>query len=128
MTSPILVVAAVIREGRRVFLAQRADNLLWEFPGGKVRAGEDARAALRREIQEELGLEIEVGEPLEVATVLHPRHLTLIFFAARIVAGEPQRLDCADFRWVGGGGDGQSAARRRRQDHERKTSSGVLSV
>ena len=97
---PLLVVAAVIREGRRVFLAQRADNSLWEFPGGKVRPGEDARVALRREIREELGLEIEVGEPLEVASVLHPRYLVLIFFAARILSGEPQRLDCADFRWI----------------------------
>lgn len=95
-----LVTAAVIRDGDRFFLAQRLDNGLWEFPGGKMRPGEDARAALQREIREELGLEIRVREPLEVFTLQEPRHLVIIFFAADILHGSPRCIDCRDFSWV----------------------------
>ena len=60
------VVAAVIRKGDKVLIdKRRADGLLgglWEFPGGKVEAGEALPAALVREIKEELGVGFEVGE------------------------------------------------------------------
>jgi 8-oxo-dGTP diphosphatase len=69
-----LVVAALIRKGGAVLMSQRrADQpmpLLWEFPGGKVEAGEDPVHALEREIREELGCEIRVGQIEEV--VFHP--------------------------------------------------------
>ena len=68
------VVAAVIRdESGRIFLAKRPDHKhqggLWEFPGGKVDAGEDARTALERELHEELGIEVIQAHPL--ITVRH---------------------------------------------------------
>ena len=60
------VVAAVIRQGTQVFAAKRkaggASGLKWEFPGGKVETGETAVKALKREILEELDIEIEVNE------------------------------------------------------------------
>src|ERR1044071_3471041 len=62
----IRVVAAVISKGDKYLITQRRETavcpLLWEFPGGRVEAGEDDRAALRREIKERLEADIEVGE------------------------------------------------------------------
>ncbi|MGE5551030.1 MAG: site-specific DNA-methyltransferase [Bacteroidota bacterium] len=97
---PTIVTAAIIRRANLYLMTQRADNHLWEFPGGKLEPGEDTRDGLRREIREELGLEIEVDQPLEVVTLARPRALVLIFFAARIAAGEPRLIEGADLRWV----------------------------
>ena len=89
----------------RVLITQRPRGghlaLYWEFPGGKVRRGEDAPAALRRELREELGIEIEVGS-LILATehAYADRAVRLLFFAARHVAGDPRALEVEQFRWV----------------------------
>ena len=61
----VRVVAAVIRDGDKIFATQRGYGDLkggWEFPGGKIEEGETPQAALKREIMEELDTEIEVGE------------------------------------------------------------------
>jgi A/G-specific adenine glycosylase len=75
---------------------------LWEFPGGKLEADDaDLQACLRREIQEELGIEIAVGS--QIATVQHAYthfRITLVAFHSRHVSGEPQALGCAAWRWV----------------------------
>jgi 8-oxo-dGTP diphosphatase len=63
-----VAVAVVTRDDGRVLLARRADHLhqggLWEFPGGKLEPGETLHAALRRELEEELGIEVRASEPL----------------------------------------------------------------
>ena len=104
------VAAGVIWQGAPyespLLIAQRAqDGMLgglWEFPGGKLEASDvDLPACLRREIDEELGFSIQVGEPL--ITVEHAFthfRITLHAFHARYAAGEPQAIDCADWRWV----------------------------
>ncbi|MCK6624857.1 MAG: A/G-specific adenine glycosylase [Anaerolineae bacterium] len=99
------VVAAVLRENGRVLIAQRPPEGmlggLWEFPGGKVEAGETLAGALQREIREELGLEIAVDEP--IVTVKHSYthfKITLHALACRLLAGQPQALGVADWRWV----------------------------
>jgi A/G-specific adenine glycosylase len=99
------VAAAVIREGKQILIAQRPPGGmlggLWEFPGGKQEAGETLPECLRREIQEELGIEIEVGELL--VTVKHSYthfKITLHAFECRRLEGEPQTLGVADWRWV----------------------------
>lgn len=71
------VVAGLIRDPRgRILLARRTEGRdlagLWEFPGGKVEAGENAEAALARELREELGIEAEVGEPLVAVPQRYP--------------------------------------------------------
>lgn len=89
----------------RVLIAQRpAEGLLgglWEFPGGKRESGETIEQALIRELQEELGITVQVGNLL--TTVDHAfTHfkITLFAFDCQIVSGDPQAIGCADWRWV----------------------------
>ncbi len=109
-TPHVDVVAGVIWQGdahqSALLLAQRpADGLLgglWEYPGGKVEAQDaDQPAALRREINEELAVAIDVGP--KVAAVDHAFthfRMTLHAYHARWLGPEPQRLGVADWRWV----------------------------
>ncbi len=74
---------------------------LWEFPGGKVEAGESIEACIQREIQEELAISIEVGEHL--ITVDHAYshfRVSLNVHQCRYISGEPQPLECDEIRWV----------------------------
>ena len=74
---------------------------MWEFPGGKVEAGESFEGALRREIREELGIEIRVLD--EFFTVEHEyptKSVRLHFFNCTIGEGEAEALGVADMRWV----------------------------
>lgn len=100
------VTAAVIRDGSgQVLMAQRPlESMLgglWEFPGGKRLAGEELRDCLRREIEEELGVEIEVGELLcAVDHTFTHFHMTLYAFDCRLAGGALRCLGCLDLRWV----------------------------
>jgi len=104
----ITVVAAVIeREDRRLLIGQRRRNdtspLKWEFPGGKVQAGETAEAALARELREELGATLE--QAVEVGRARHqyanrPEELEIRFFAAKIAAGEFAPRAFEQIAWV----------------------------
>ncbi|HMQ55220.1 MAG TPA: A/G-specific adenine glycosylase [Anaerolineae bacterium] len=99
------VTAAVIRDGNKLLIAQRPPEGmlggLWEFPGGKCEAGETLPACLRREIEEELGVEIEVGPLITVVKHGYTHFkITLHAFECRLVAGHPQALGVADWRWV----------------------------
>jgi 8-oxo-dGTP diphosphatase len=101
------VVAAVIeREDRRLLIGQRRKDdsspLKWEFPGGKVREGEAAEAALARELREELG--VTFTKCVEIGRVRHqyagtPEELEIRFFAAN-VKGEARPLCFEQIAWV----------------------------
>ena len=99
------VVAGLIREGGKVLLTQRKPGrhlgLHWEFPGGKVEAGETDDEALRRELREELGLEVSVGTRcFETRHTYGSREMHLLVYRCRVIAGEPQALDVNAFEWV----------------------------
>lgn len=105
---PVVVSAGVIIEGARVLLSQRKTGThlagAWEFPGGKVEPGEDPRDALARELVEELGIDAEVGDPLEITFHRYAtKSVLLLFFAASRRPGspEPRALDVAAVRWAG---------------------------
>ena len=101
----LLVVAAFIARRGRVLLSQRrADQsfaLLWEFPGGKVEPGEDLATALVREIREELGCKIRVGNLVDL--VFHPYpefDLIMPLYRATIIAGTPHAREVESLAWV----------------------------
>ena len=74
---------------------------LWEFPGGKIEPGETVEDCIRRELQEELAIEVEVGNRLMTInhTYTHFK-VTLNVFHCRHTAGEPQPIECDEVRWV----------------------------
>jgi 8-oxo-dGTP diphosphatase len=99
------VAAAVIERADGTFLlAQRPAGKpyagYWEFPGGKIEADEDARAALARELREELGIEVRDATPW-ITRVYAYTHATvrLHFFKVTAWDGEPQRLEDQDIKW-----------------------------
>ncbi|NMB91008.1 MAG: A/G-specific adenine glycosylase [Chloroflexi bacterium] len=101
----IQVAAAIIQRDGRLLIARRPSNGLlgglWEYPGGKREDGEDFPACLRREILEELGAEVEVGELFGVYKHAYTHFkVTLHAFRCRLVAGEPQALQASQLRWV----------------------------
>jgi 8-oxo-dGTP diphosphatase len=99
------VVAAILLRESRVLICQRTEQqpfpLQWEFPGGKVEAGEDWTSALVRELQEELGIRAEIGP--EVATVQHQYAeglaVELHFFVVKEFSGEIENRIFRRVRW-----------------------------
>ena len=107
-----LVVAGALVDGGRLLLAQRAHPPelagLWELPGGKVEPGETAAAALRRELDEELGITVTVGTRIDPPVPL-AGGLTLIAHRVRLVAGRPRAREHRGLRWVDAAGLGSAA-------------------
>jgi 8-oxo-dGTP diphosphatase len=102
---PLIVTAAVIRNGDSVLITRRPEGKphagMWEFPGGKLDGNESPRDCLRREILEELGLEVAVGDILETAYYRYDWGPVLILaFECRPLAGEIRNLQVAEHRWV----------------------------
>ncbi|MEW5987364.1 MAG: A/G-specific adenine glycosylase [Chloroflexota bacterium] len=100
------VAAGVIRgsDGRLLIARRPLNGLLgglWEFPGGKQRPGESLPETLRREIREELDVEIEVERPLTVIQHAYTHfRISLHAFHARYLSGQPRCLGVADYAWV----------------------------
>lgn len=102
--------ALIVNPSGKVFLARRGPQAknergLWEFPGGSVEFGERLADALRREIREEYGIEIEVGVLLDVADHILPQenqHWVSPTFLCRITSGEPAIREpgkCTEIGW-----------------------------
>ena len=102
----IEVSAALIFRGGKLLITQRPAEAhlggLWEFPGGKREPDETFEQCLVREIREELGVEITVGELFKSVTHAYPeKTVHLKFFVCRLLGGEPQPLGCKAVKWAG---------------------------
>ena len=106
MTPAVHVVAAVLRDAAgRVLIAQRPPGKhmagYWEFPGGKIGAGESGLAALARELHEELGIVLQRCHPLmQLRHDYSDRVIELEVFVVDDYAGEPVGLEMQALKWV----------------------------
>lgn len=101
----IEVAAGIIQQEGRILIARRLKDAhlpdLWEFPGGKQNPGETLPECLRREIGEELGLEVEVGPKLKMIEHAYPdRTVRLHFYRCTVLQGIPKALAHQAFQWV----------------------------
>lgn len=99
------VAAGLVFHDGKLLITQRraADHLggLWEFPGGKLEPAETFESCLVRELREELGIEVAVGQLLEEIIHRYPeKTVRLQFFRCALISGEPRPLHCAALAWV----------------------------
>jgi len=105
VAEPVQVAAALIaHEGRYLLTRRKADvhlGGLWEFPGGKREPGESLEECLRRELREELGIEITEPVPYQIVRHAYPeKTVELHFFRCSIKDGNPRPLGCEALQWV----------------------------
>lgn len=107
--APLPGVGAVVVAGDRLLLVLRGRGALrghWAVPGGRQRYGETMRDAVRREVLEETGYEVEVGDPVWAGDVIGPGdppayHYAIVDFRAEVVGGSARAGDDAlEVRWV----------------------------
>lgn len=101
----INVSVGIILKAGQVFLAKRSDQQdqggLWEFPGGKCELNEEPLAALTRELREEVGITVIIGEPFEVIKHNYgDKQVCLHFFVVENFSGEPHGAEGQLTRWV----------------------------
>ena len=105
MKPQIEVAAAIIFKQQQILISQRDEHShlsgYWEFPGGKREKDETLEDCLRREIREELNVEIAVESFFERVDYDYPeKAVTLRFYCCRYVRGEVKALGCRQFKWV----------------------------
>jgi mutator protein MutT len=107
LDAEIIDVAAglVFRDGKLLITQRHAQTHLgglWEFPGGKREGEETFEQCLKRELHEELGVAVLVGQLIESLTHAYStKTVRLNFYRCTLNIGEPQPLGCADLKWIG---------------------------
>ncbi len=100
----IIVVAAVIERDGALLITRRQPGVhlegLWEFPGGKIDSTETHADALRREIAEELGVDVEVGDLVLATSHAYPDRTVVLYFYRSELKGTPLPLLRQEMRWV----------------------------
>jgi len=106
LKSSLIVVAGIIERDARILICRRRADarhhpLKWEFPGGKVEPGEEPRAALARELGEELGIRAEIGEEIESFAYQYAGRspILLMFFRVSQFAGELVNREFDEIAW-----------------------------
>jgi A/G-specific adenine glycosylase len=99
------IAVGLIWKENKILISKRHSNAmlggLWEFPGGKIKKGESAKECVKREIKEELSVNVSVGKKID--TIKHAyTHFTieLTAYHCQYESGEAARVDCADFKWI----------------------------
>ncbi len=106
MQLPIIrVVAAMVEQAGRYLITQRRPTavlpLLWEFPGGRVEAGENDALALKREVLHRLGVSVDVGKLISFVRHPYERYtVELHLYQCQLATGQPQKRNVHDFAWV----------------------------
>ena len=105
MNQPIVVAAGLVFWQGKLLITQRPPGGhlpgLWEFPGGKCEPGETLPECLQRELQEELGIAVNVREEVETVTHAYPeKTVELHFFRCQLVIGEPTGMEGQALAWV----------------------------
>ncbi|MFB0829924.1 8-oxo-dGTP diphosphatase MutT [Brevibacillus laterosporus] len=100
-----VVGAVIINDNQKILSALRSQQMslpgMWEFPGGKIEKGEKPQESLIREIEEELGCQIEVGELISDSVYEYPTvKVRLITYFAKVVSGEPMASEHEELRWI----------------------------
>lgn len=100
----VAVVAAIVEDHDRFLLTRRQAGVhlagLWEFPGGKIDAGESHQEALERELREELDVQIEVRDPLFNTRHAYPDRIVELTFYRCALKGSPRPMLGQQMRWV----------------------------
>ena len=99
------IAVGLVWKENKILISKRHSNVmlggLWEFPGGKIKEGESAKECVKREIKEELSVNVSVGK--KINTIQHAyTHFTieLTAYHCQYESGEAARVDCADFKWI----------------------------
>jgi len=100
----IIVTAAIVEDHGRYFVTRRLKGThledLWEFPGGKIEPGESLADGLRRELKEELGTDVEIGEEIFAVTHHYPDRSVELHFLACTFLNAPVPMLGQEMRWV----------------------------
>lgn len=100
-----VVGAVIVNENDEILCAQRPEGksleLMWEFPGGKIEEGEAPLNALRRELEEEMNCQIEVGD--KIITTVHEYDFGIVeltTYYSKVISGDIQLLEHVDMKWL----------------------------
>lgn len=100
----LIVTAAIVEDHGRYFVTRRQKGVhlegLWEFPGGKCEPGESLADCLRRELQEELGVDAEIGDEVFTVTHHYPDRSVELHFLSCAFLNAPVALLGQEMRWV----------------------------
>ena len=99
------VAAGILWNGSMLLITRRHEGGhqggRWEFPGGKRLPGESIAACLKRELREEIGVEVQVGDLWRALTHIYPdRRVSIYFHFCVLLRGRPRAIDVADLRWI----------------------------
>jgi 8-oxo-dGTP diphosphatase len=102
----LIVTAAIIEKDGKFLITQRPlgrhNGGRWEFPGGTVEFGEDLRMCLKREVYEEMGIDVKVEESFDYSSFVYNeyKNVFLLGFRCKYLSGEIQKKDISDFKWL----------------------------